>query len=47
MYDVMEHSYLPEILLLLREHATDEDLIYKLSDYHDSDIAEAFHAADR
>lgn len=42
MYDVMEHSYLPEILLLLREHATDEDLIYKLSDYHDSDIADAF-----
>lgn len=42
MDNTTDHSYLPEILVLLRNHATDPDLLYKLSDYHDSDIADAF-----
>lgn len=41
MEEKLEHSYLPEILAFLREHASDADLAEKLSDYHESDIAQA------
>lgn len=40
--ELNEQGYLPEILELLREHAEDPYLLDKLSDFHDSDIADAF-----
>ncbi|MDO4976545.1 MAG: magnesium transporter [Eubacteriales bacterium] len=42
MTDNIDSMYIEEILLLFREHANDADLLDKLSDYHDSNIADAF-----
>lgn len=42
MSDNVKNTYIDEILVLLKEHSTDPDFFDKLSNYHDSDIADAF-----
>ncbi len=39
---IINHDYVQEILLIIREHITDSDLPILISDYHDNDIAGAF-----
>ena len=42
MNETAERNYVEEILELMREKLDTEEFLYRLSDYHDSDIADAF-----